>query len=274
MAQQDLVIGVADAGGGDNPFTAFTKIQENFTDLYGGTFVSVTGAVTLDATAFGKMHIVTGTSADYTVDLPTAVGNGGKSIGFVCSSALTKLVTIDANSTETIEGDLVKKIWAKETLVLVSDNTNWIVGNYRQRRMFCELFRSAFSIPNNAATKFLYTTVTSDNTGFIGDAVTNNRFNIPRAGYWKITINATPVNLATTAVQIQVYTYKNGVLAAPNTPLLLLPVASGELNSIILPGRPTLYAAGDYIENYVYQVTGSAAARTFTLQTCLEEVNA
>jgi len=34
MTQQNLVIGAADAGGGDTAFEAFTKIQANFTDLY------------------------------------------------------------------------------------------------------------------------------------------------------------------------------------------------------------------------------------------------
>ena len=34
MAQQNIVIGTADAKAGDNLFTAFTKTEANFTDLY------------------------------------------------------------------------------------------------------------------------------------------------------------------------------------------------------------------------------------------------
>jgi len=34
MAQQDIIIGSADAGNGDTLFAAFTKVQANFTDLY------------------------------------------------------------------------------------------------------------------------------------------------------------------------------------------------------------------------------------------------
>ena len=34
MAQQPIVIGAADAGGGDTLFAAFTKVQANFTELY------------------------------------------------------------------------------------------------------------------------------------------------------------------------------------------------------------------------------------------------
>ena len=34
MAQQDINIGVANAGNGDTLFDAFTKVQSNFTELY------------------------------------------------------------------------------------------------------------------------------------------------------------------------------------------------------------------------------------------------
>lgn len=36
MSQQDLIIGTADAKGGDTYFDAFTKVQANITELYGG----------------------------------------------------------------------------------------------------------------------------------------------------------------------------------------------------------------------------------------------
>ena len=34
MAQQDITIGVANAGDGDTLFAAFTKVQANFSELY------------------------------------------------------------------------------------------------------------------------------------------------------------------------------------------------------------------------------------------------
>ena len=45
MAQQNITIGAAGAGNGDNLFTAFTAVQSNFTELYassGGSSESVT----------------------------------------------------------------------------------------------------------------------------------------------------------------------------------------------------------------------------------------
>ena len=47
MAQQDIVIGVQDQGNGDTLFTAFTKVQSNFDELYSddaGDVNQVTGA--------------------------------------------------------------------------------------------------------------------------------------------------------------------------------------------------------------------------------------
>ena len=38
MAQQVITIGTADAGGGETPFSAFTKVNANFTELYSQSF--------------------------------------------------------------------------------------------------------------------------------------------------------------------------------------------------------------------------------------------
>lgn len=89
--------------------------------------VSVTGTTTLDATAFGKMHACSGTSADYTVTLPTVSGNAGKIIGFRGASALTKLVTLDGASAETVDGLASIILKANEGKLLLSTGTAWQV---------------------------------------------------------------------------------------------------------------------------------------------------
>lgn len=109
------------------------KINEMTEDLYGilasVPIVSITGATSLDATAFGKLHICTGTSADYTVDLPTAVGNDGFTISFKGgdSAALTKIVTVDANGSQTINGLLTRPFTYEGGFTLISDGANWRV---------------------------------------------------------------------------------------------------------------------------------------------------
>lgn len=93
------------------------------------TPVSITGAVSLDATAFGKLHICTGTSANYTVDLPTAVGNTGKSIIFKGARALTKNVTLAGVSGQTIDTETNRSFNSGGSFTLLSDGTNWIIIN-------------------------------------------------------------------------------------------------------------------------------------------------
>jgi hypothetical protein len=99
------------------------------------TSVSVTGTDTLDSTAFGKLHLLSGTAADYTVTLPTAVGNAGKSIAFKGVFALTKKVTLDGNSTQTIDGWLTKDIVSGKSLIIISDGTNWNIVNESRDRI-------------------------------------------------------------------------------------------------------------------------------------------
>jgi len=89
--------------------------------------VAITGAITLTSTAFGKKHLCSGTSADYTVVLPTAVGNGGKSIAFVMApqATLNKFVTLDGNASEKLGYQLTRKYASFETVVLESNGTDW-----------------------------------------------------------------------------------------------------------------------------------------------------
>lgn len=124
MAQQTLTDGMnrgAFRGAINDNFT------ENYTTLAAITTVSVTGAISLDATAYGKLHRCSGTSADYTVDLPTAVGHIGETIAFKGLPALTKVVTIDGLTTETIDGELTRQIGADGVIVVCSNGTNWEV---------------------------------------------------------------------------------------------------------------------------------------------------
>jgi len=91
-------------------------------------YVAVTGATGLSTGDFNKSIICSGTSADYAVTLPTAVGNTGNWFDFVGVTGLTKIVTVDANSTETINGLTVNRPFTgRGGFRLVSDGANWQV---------------------------------------------------------------------------------------------------------------------------------------------------
>jgi hypothetical protein len=87
-----------------------------------GTELSITNTATA---TLGRMHVCSGTAADYTVTLPTAVSNSGKIIGFRMAAALTRLITLDGNASETIDGALTRVMWANEVAILRSDGSNW-----------------------------------------------------------------------------------------------------------------------------------------------------
>lgn len=96
---------------------------------YDGLWASLGGdtiSVTTTATAtIGRMHVCTGTSADYTVTLPAAAGNAGRFIGVRMAPGLTRLVTIDGNASETINGASTRVMWANESALLSCDGAGW-----------------------------------------------------------------------------------------------------------------------------------------------------
>lgn len=67
MAQQNITIGTANAGGGDTPFAAWTKAQANFTELYGSFVTYGTGIAT---------WLTTPTSANLAAAVTNETGSG------------------------------------------------------------------------------------------------------------------------------------------------------------------------------------------------------
>jgi len=60
-------------------------------------------------------HTIEATSGTFTLTLPTAVGNTG-----------TGVVTIDADGSETINGDLTVDMYQYDSVTLVSNGTGWL----------------------------------------------------------------------------------------------------------------------------------------------------
>jgi len=91
-------------------------------------YVEVTGAGAISASDLNKTILCSGTSTDYALTLPTAVGNKGQWYDFVGVAGLTKVVTVDANSTETINGLTVNRPFTgRGGFKIVSDGANWQV---------------------------------------------------------------------------------------------------------------------------------------------------
>jgi len=132
--------------------------------------IAVTGAVTA---TISRMHVCTGTSANYTVTLPTAVGNTGKLIGFRMAgiAALSKLVTLDGNGSETIDGSTTRIMWAQESAILLSDGANWfkIAGKTLPMMAAMHLSTDQTGVVPSTTTKINVDTSDVNNTGQMTD---------------------------------------------------------------------------------------------------------
>lgn len=221
------------------------------------TSVSITGAITLTGAAFGKVHICSGTSADYTVALPAVSGNAGKSIHFQMASALTKLVTLDGNGAETIDGAATRIMWAKESATLFCDGVGWVKTCGKSIPMFARaslatVGPSAQAIANATLVKVNFTATESDSTGTMSD-LTNDRLIARRSGtYYVSGIISWDDGAGWAAARTLNRISKNSTLD----------IAGSEANKIsgsyLTSGVSSILnlVSGDYIEINTYQNSG------------------
>lgn len=143
--------------------------------------ISITGATTA---TIGRMHVCSGTTANYAVTLPAVSGNTGKFIGFRMDPGLTKLVTL--SSSDEIDGLTDRVMWANETAELFCDGTTWTKIAGKTIPMYCRMKRTgARSIPNDTFTDVQVDTTVQDTTGLMADT-TNNRINVLRTSYYMV----------------------------------------------------------------------------------------
>lgn len=228
-------------------------VRDFLVSVYGldySTEVSVTTTATL---TIGQRHVCSGTSADYTVTLPAASGNAGQRLQVRMASGLTKLVTVDGNSTELIDGSQTRVMWANEVAVLECDGTGWTKISGKSVPMFCSTKRAAIqSISNNTETKIALDTVNAESPAGQADVTTNDRINIKRPATYFITAAAI-FNLAATSGNNQAYFKING------TKYTLVPIVPSV--GATAPGPcmtvPVSLVAGDYVELGVFQLSGA-----------------
>lgn len=149
-------------------------------------------AVTTTATlTIGKHHVCTGTTADYTVTLPAVAGNAGKLISVEMAAALTKLVTLDGNASETIDGELTRVMWAKETAILSCNGTTWTKVAGKSIPMMFAAFSTAdqTGLTSGTAVKCALSTEGYDIGGVFDNASTYSLIT-RRKGKWQMSFAA------------------------------------------------------------------------------------
>lgn len=207
--------------------------------LAGGE-ISVTGATTATVS---RMHVCSGTTADYTVTLPPASGNLGRLIGFRMAAGLTKLVTLDGNASETIDGALTRVLWALESAILLCDGSGWCKVAGKPRPMACTMrITASQTISASTVTKVILNGTDVDNTGLMADPTTNNRINVKRTGnylcFGKCNYSGLPANVARLIPIVQ--SYSGGAVAGPGF--------SGEASGLA-GGYPLAVAPGFLVLN-------------------------
>lgn len=109
----------------------WTGTAWNVKDTRGGSVERVfnkTANATLATTEFDSVILVAPASAT-TITLPAASGRKGKWYNIKRTEASANAVTIDANASETIDGNLTVPVWAGQNIVVMGDGTNWFIAS-------------------------------------------------------------------------------------------------------------------------------------------------
>lgn len=225
--------------------------------------VSITGTTTLTGSAFGKMHVCSGTTSNYTVTLPAVSGNAGKLIGFRMASGLTRLVTLDGNASETIDGATSRVLWALESAVLYCDGSAWTKISGRTVPFKLTARRAVTqTVPNVTWTAIVMDTVIVNNSSAIDASVqcwdsANGRFRAPRPGTYQSVGFATIDGLTTGNLTF------GGVAANSATPgdnpnAFMMMIAPALGNVQVTASGPFDIAANDFINTICFQASGSS----------------
>ena len=225
-----------------------------------GSFGALDGENSITGTAtavIGRLNVCSGTSADYTVTLPAVSGNAGKYIGFQMAPGLTKLVTLDGNSTETIDGATTRIMWAGETAILLCDGSNWFKVAGKSKPMACLMKAAATtSVANTTSTTVVLATVTLDNTGTMADNASSTRMYCRRTGDYLLT---TVVRFGAPAATADAssYYYLNDTTDFLQLYTCATTAAAGANPSAGI-AAPVALTAGDFIRLRAYHTIGSA----------------
>ncbi|WP_052659177.1 hypothetical protein [Pseudomonas sp. LFM046] len=229
---------IAAAGGGSGGDLLATLVNAE---------VAISAATTLTSGAFGKMHTVTGTTADYAVGLPAVSGNGGKLIGLRMSSALTKFITVDGNASELIDGALTRVMWKHEVAILYCDGTAWIKLGGKTVPMVAEATRSTGDTTGIGVTKLIdLDTASNDPAGLVD--LSGDRINIKRTGSYLTTFQCVFPSGGTASTR-QARLDRNGANINSCGPDSGGRTARGSL--------PVTHTAGDYIQLSAFQNNGT-----------------
>jgi hypothetical protein len=216
----------------------------------GGNPISITGATTLDATAFGRLFVISGSAADYTVTLPSASGQAGNSIAFRVSLTATKLFTLSAGGASigtNLQSSYV--LWAGESVTIASDGTSWqIVDRYRRPFSGFVQRTSALSLTVGVYAPIVMSAAGGDITGLnLCFDSTNGRFRAPRLANWIFSATASIAATAGTRTTCDLGLAYNNITTPQSNLLDTTYYEVGDVRRFLKVVSNFTTNAGDYI---------------------------
>jgi len=136
----------------------------------------------------GMLNVCSGTSSDYTVTLPTVAESRNALLGVQMApiTSLSKLITIDGNGSETIDGELVRYMRANEIAIFRSDGAAWAKLFGKPNPFYAVASVGATAASSGVATKMPMSAL-ADNSGFFFSN-SNTRFEIQRKSLYTISV--------------------------------------------------------------------------------------
>ncbi len=215
-----------------------------------GPIVAINGATT--ATINQRHRCVdAGSPADYTLTLPAVSGNDEQLLEVIIDRAMTKFVTLDGNSSETIDGATTRLMWAGETALLQVINGEWkkIAGKNVPMSVTASISSNP-TVANSTETKMVLDTFSSGISALFDSG--NAKLLVKRAGILFISGQLTLENISAASNNTQIIVKRNG--ATSNT--FNFPYAPSGAYPAPTISQSLAVAAADYLELYAYQVSG------------------
>jgi len=214
--------------------------------------VAVGSATTATA---AKMHVCSGTTANYALTLPAAATWTGKFIGIRISTAMTKLLTVTANGGETIDGAATRIMWAGESAILYSDGSNVfkVAGKSIPQVCHLQLGADTAAVTVNVATKVSCGTYDSTRSNYaaMGDTA-NGKIVIARPGMYSLYMSCVLGRGDTSASDVALVP----MLSGANTETMYSNKTASNWEQVTVRLTPNL-ALNATVEMYVYYNTGS-----------------
>lgn len=210
--------------------------------------VSIGAAATLTASAFGRMHVCTGTTANYTITLPSASGNAGKMIGIRMAASLSRLVTVAAAGSDLIDGQAQRVMWSGESAVLMCTGSGWTKISGVSKPLTCGAYPSSNVTVALSPTLTLVplSTAIFDSSGLMLDGSTS-RVNILRSGVYRVSANTYYKPGTAAASELQCIVNRNATVGAVGTFTDWRTIAAAEPCRSIYIDDASL-TAGDYVQ--------------------------